>query len=702
MENLLVCKLGDMTVRYRIERKTGRVELNLFPADFPLKSISEADPELSPLASFKLAEDDSCSGFGCGGTMRYSSTMDKLSFVQQKKEENAVVTEFSTPAGVELTHRLFWKENVPVLFAEVTLTNKSSAPVSVEFLESFAIGGIGEELSADDFSELLCHRFRSRWCDEARHEEWPIWQKQLERYPKGYVIRNDRFGQTGTLPIRNFHSFAAIEDRKNKMLLGAYLCWNASWQMELSMRNAPGLTFSGGLADREFGAWVRHLAPGERLTAPRAMLSCVHGDLDDLTSRMVKGIESNLDVPESEEDLPVLYNEWPTTWGKPSHENMVKIAEKIKSLPVKYLVMDAGWFLKDGNTSWAKGQGDWIPNSTYFPQGLSATANMIRSYGLIPGIWFEAEVAGSDSDAFEQDRSHFVHRDGKVITVGGMRRFWNFADPETDKILDQRIIRLLKDNGFGYVKIDYNDNIGLGCDHPDSQGEGIRQQGLGAYRFFRAMRKAIPDLIIENCASGGHRLEPGMLELSSMSSFSDAQEDTIPLIAASLHRLMPPRQMQIWAVIRSNASLTNNAYLLSTAMMGRICLSGDIFTLSEEQMQLIREALEFYRKIVPVIKNGNSRLQYLSDPRRSVLKGGQVLSRIADAGNEAAVYFHAFHEKPQRLEAVLPDSNWEVSDVFPKTERNAVSISGNKLCWTPQEEMSGCAVYLTHKNDRES
>ena len=172
MENLLVCKIGDMTVRYRIERKTGRVELNLFPANFSLKDSNGTDPELSPLASFKLAEDDSCSGFGCGGTMRYSSTMNKLSFVQQKKEENAVVTEFSTPAGVKLTHRLFWKENVPVLFAEVTLTNKSSASIAVEMLESFAIGGIGEKLNADDFSVLFCHRFRSRWCDGARHEEW--------------------------------------------------------------------------------------------------------------------------------------------------------------------------------------------------------------------------------------------------------------------------------------------------------------------------------------------------------------------------------------------------------------------------------------------------------------------------------------------------------------------------------------------------
>ena len=183
-----------------------------------------------------------------------------------------------------------------------------------------------------------------------------------------------------------------------------------------------------------------------------------------------------------------------------------------------------------------------------------------------------------------------------------------------------------------------------------------------------------------------------------MSSFSDAQGDTIPLIAASLHRLMPPRQMQIWAVMRSNASLKRNAYLLSSAMMGRICLSGDILTLSEEQMQLIREALEFYRKTVSIIKNGNSRLQYLSDPRRSVLKGGQVLSRVADTGNEAAVYFHAFYEKPQRLEAALPGRNWEISAVFPKTARNSVSISENKLCWTPQAVMSGCAVYLTHKN----
>lgn len=699
VENLFTDTVGDMAVRYRLDRRSGKVELNLFPADMlPESSSGEDVSDLSPLASIKLEEDNSCTGFGCGGTMRYSETMSKLAFAKQEKEQNAIVTRFRTPTGVKLEHRLFWKEHVPVFFSEVKLTNDSSEPVRVELLESFSIGGIGEELDNDDFSRLICHRFRSRWCSEAFHENFPVWSCQLERYPSNHVIRNERFGQTGTMPVRKFHPFAAVEDKKSGVLWGAYLSWNASWQMELSMRNARGLTISGGLADREFGNWVCRLSPGETLTAPRAILCCTRGNLDTLTARMVKGIESTLDLPESEENLPVIFNEWCTTWGVPSQENMRKIAGRLKSLPVKYLVMDAGWFLREGDTSWASGQGDWIANPRLFPEGISAASDMIRRSGLIPGIWFEAEVSGCNSDSFRQDLEHFVHRDGRAVTVGS-RRFWNHGDPEAEKILNRRVIRFLKENRFGYVKIDYNETLGIGCDHPDSPGEGIRQQGLGTYRFFQALRKAIPELVIENCASGGHRLEPGMFSVSSMSSFSDAHElDTIPVIAASLHRLMPPKQMQIWAVMRSEASPVRIVYLLTAAMLGRICLSGDILALSEEQMRLIRKALDFYKIVIPVLKSGNSCLQHLTDPRRSILNGGQILCRTSDTGKEVLVYFHAFHAFPQTLEASLPDANWKISGMFPETERDSVSVAGRGLLWHPTKEMSGCVVHLIHRD----
>lgn len=147
--------------------------------------------------------------------------------------------------------------------------------------------------------------------------------------------------------------------------------------------------------------------------------------------------------------------------------------------------------------------------------------------------------------------------------------------PEVIGYLTEKVIDFLKKYGFGYLKIDYNDTVGIGCDGAESLGEGLRQQVLASQEFIRKIQREIPDLVIENCASGGHRLEPSMLAITSMSSFSDAHECLeIPIIAANLHRAILPRQSQIWAVLRKTDSARRLYYSIVNTFLGRMCLSG--------------------------------------------------------------------------------------------------------------------------------
>ena len=157
------------------------------------------------------------------------------------------------------------------------------------------------------------------------------------------------------------------------------------------------------------------------------------------------------------------------------------------------------------------------------------------------------------------------------------------------------------------MKIDYNDTVGIGCDKAESLGEGLRQNMEASFEFFQEMQRCIPGLVIENCSSGGHRLEPKILSATAMSSFSDAHECTaIPIIAANLHRVMQPRQSQIWAVIQQKDSLTRIAYSMSATLLGRCCLSGHVTELTAEQWKTIEDGIAFYKAAAPVIKAGRS------------------------------------------------------------------------------------------------
>lgn len=300
--------------------------------------------------------------------------------------------------------------------------------------------------------------------------------------------------------------------------------------------------------------------------------------------------------------MPVIFNEYCTTWGNPTEENLERIATRLEGSGVKYLVIDSGWYKEEGK-EWYGTIGDWNISKILFPKGIKNTADMIKSHGLIPGLWFEPENTAYDAKAFSNTQ-HLLKRFGTPITSGG-RRFWDMRDPWVTEYLTDKVIGILKENGFGYLKIDYNETIGIGCDGAESLGEGLRQTVAASQDFFRKISEELPDLVIENCSSGGHRLEPSMMELVSQASFSDAHECTcIPVIAANLHRLIRPEQSQIWAVLRASDSIHHIRYSLCAGFLGRLCLSGDIFDISDENWNEVLAAIAFYDKVKEIIKNG--------------------------------------------------------------------------------------------------
>ena len=683
--------MADLTFCFLRDATTGRVGLEVFPTALAGRRVARrgglageafiaAIPDagnppadvVESLAQVKTVGDGYSPGFAQGHTMRNAPTAERFRLAAQRTERagdrTVVTTTLRDEArGHRIEHRLAWHAGDAAVEITTEFCNDSERPVTLEMLSSFSLGNLTPFHAADAPGRLRVHRFRSGWSAEGRLVSESIEALHLERSWSGAGAFSERFGQVGTMPVRRWFPFVAVEDTEAGVLWGAQLAWAGSWQLEV-YRQHDAVCLSGGLADREFGHWTRTLAPGESLLSPAAVVSCVRGTLDDLCDRLTAVQARAADAhPAVEHDLPIVFNEWCTTWGDPQHDKIVAIADRLKDSGAKYLVIDAGWYKQEG-TDWSSGHGDWVPSEKLFPEGLAATAHAIRERGLIPGLWFEMETVGSQSTAFSLT-DHLLRRDGVPVTVRE-RRFWDLNDPWAVDFLTARVIDLLERGGFGYLKVDYNETLGLGCDHPDGLGEGLRQQVLGSYRFFEKIRARLPRLVIENCASGGHRLEPSMLARTAMSSFSDAHELVeIPLIAANLHRLLLPRQSQIWAVLHAADSERRLVYSLAATFLGRMCLSGEIAQLSAAQWRLVREAMAFYRRVAPVIKEGQSRRVGQTSESWRHPHGWQAVVRTGAGGREALVVAHTFAQAPARVEVPLPAAGggggWKVRARFP-------------------------------------
>lgn len=691
-------KLGDMVAKYLIDRDSMQVGFQLLPEKVSQENIITDNCFMESLIQYKLTGDIYNEAYAGGCSMRNSESVRILKFSEQTDESIGEQLQVNTimmdEDGHRLIHHLVWLKNMPYVRISCTFENQSKRDCCLEMFESFSLGGLSPYMQGDGNGTLWLHRVRSVWSQEGRHETIPVEDLQLEPAWDPHAVRCERFGQAGSMPVNRFFPFAAIEDRKNHIFWGAQIAHPASWQMEV-YRKDNGLALSGGLADRELGHWMKHVEPGKNFTTPEAIVSTAQTDSFDIfTGRLTTAglVEGFLKAPESEQDLPIVFNEYCTTWGNPSHENICEIVDAIKGKGFKYFVIDCGWY-KENGIPWDIGMGDYEVSSELFPDGMEKTVQVIKDAGMIPGIWFEIENVGSASRAYHLTE-HLLHKDNVVLTTY-FRRFWDMQDPWVDEYLTDKVIGTLKKYGFGYMKIDYNETIGIGCDGAESPGEALRKNMEATVLFIEKVKEEVPGIVLENCASGGHRLEPKMMSVMSMASFSDAHEcEEIPIIAANLHRVIHPTQSQIWAVIRQDDSLKRIAYSISNTFLGRMCISGDVTQLAPEKWNLIEQGISFYGKIKDIIKEGQS---YRYGPKIKSARhpeGWQALLRVGK-NKQAYVVIHVFDGKlPEVIEIELPeDAPDHIRQIYAHQEME-VSIKDRKIYYRPSENKSAVTLWL--------
>ena len=691
-------KLGDMVAKYLIDRDSMQVGFQLLPEKVSQENIITDNCFMESLIQYKLTGDIYNEAYAGGCSMRNSESVRKLKFSEQTDESIGEQLQVNTimmdEDGHRLIHHLVWLKNMPYVRISCTFENQSKRDCCLEMFESFSLGGLSPYMQGDGNGTLWLHRVRSVWSQEGRHETIPVEDLQLEPAWDPHAVRCERFGQAGSMPVNRFFPFAAIEDRKNHIFWGAQIAHPASWQMEV-YRKDNGLALSGGLADRELGHWMKHVEPGKNFTTPEAIVSTAQTDSFDIfTGRLTTAglVEGFLKAPESEQDLPIVFNEYCTTWGNPSHENICEIVDAIKGKGFKYFVIDCGWY-KENGIPWDIGMGDYEVSSELFPDGMEKTVQVIKDAGMIPGIWFEIENVGSASRAYHLTE-HLLHKDNVVLTTY-FRRFWDMQDPWVDEYLTDKVIGTLKKYGFGYMKIDYNETIGIGCDGAESPGEALRKNMEATVLFIEKVKEEVPGIVLENCASGGHRLEPKMMSVMSMASFSDAHEcEEIPIIAANLHRVIHPTQSQIWAVIRQDDSLKRIAYSISNTFLGRMCISGDVTQLAPEKWNLIEQGISFYGKIKDIIKEGQSYRYGRKIKSARHPEGWQALLRVGK-NKQAYVVIHVFDGKlPEVIEIELPeDAPDHIRQIYAHQEME-VSIKDRKIYYRPSENKSAVTLWL--------
>jgi alpha-galactosidase len=679
-------EFGDIYLRY-VKDEFGQIGMELAPLSRKGELI-EKNCSIEPLVQLHIRGDNFPSAFANGHSMCASQSTANMKFISQENRGNTIITKLANSRGCEVKHILEYRAGCKALNVKVEFVNNSEEEVILEMISSLSFGGLTPFEDGNTPNTMMLHRIRSAWSAEGKVLSQAVEDLQLEPSWANHGIRVEKIGQIGSMPVRKYFPFAAVEDTKRKVTWALQLSCPSSWQIEIRRRDA-GLSVTAGLADYDFGHWAKSVKPKECFETPTAYITVGNGGLDEVSQRLLTAHRAN--YVNNYDRLPVLFNEFCTTWGVPSHENLSKIAATLKGRGIDYLVIDCGWY---GNKdySWAETNGDWIINQEeLFPKGLEKTVEAIKEAGMLPGIWFEPETCAIHSQIHGKPE-YLLHRNGTPIDTGG-RRFLDMRKEEVQEYLKERVIAMLKKYGFKYIKIDYNDSIGVGCDGAESLGEGLRANMLGSQRFYKRIREQIPDISIENCSSGGHRLEPSMMALCDMASFSDAHEcKEIPIIAANLHRLILPAQSQIWAVLRGDDSIKRLNYSLVNTMLGVMCLSGDIYNLNDAKWAKVEEGIKFFKKVSHIIKDGVSYFYGCKILSYNNPEGWQAVVRYNEEVSETLVVFHTFGGKlPKSVD--IPVNGVEILSTMC-SGNNKISLENSILSVEIQDNFEAVAIWI--------
>jgi alpha-galactosidase len=376
---------------------------------------------------------------------------------------------------------------------------------------------------------------------------------------------------------------------------------NGSWHWEIS--DTPGsqiyLQLSGPTEQEH--QWWKQLAPGESfISVPVAVGSIQSSSTDAFTQAIAVLTHYRRTIRRHNQDninLPVIFNDYMNTLnGDPTTEKLLPLIEAAGALGCEYFVIDAGWY---ANGHWWDTVGDWLPSLQRFPNGIEEVLQAIKDNGMIPGLWLEIEVVGVKSPLAQQvPDDWFFCRHGKRIIDRGRYQL-DFSNPAVRAHADGIIHRLAVEYGVGYIKMDYNINAGLGSEtNTDSAGDGLLQHNRAYLAWLDSVFERYPGLVIENCGSGGMRMDYALLSRHSIQSSSDQTDyRRTAAIAAAGPSALTPEQCAVWSYPLPVGDEEEVIFNMVNALLLRIHQSGLLPTLTSERLALIKEGITLYKQL---------------------------------------------------------------------------------------------------------
>lgn len=484
-------------------------------------------------------------------------------------------------------------DGIPIVRSYNTVKNEGTNELGIEVVSTYVQADAVDELH-DDVTLLLPH---NSWQQEIQWRETSIYQLGSHYFTSApFSGKRIQVRNVGSWSTGEYLPMACIRNKTKGTMQFWQIEHNGGWNWELKEQNEKLSLIITGPNEVDHH-WWKCLKPGETFTTIPAAVGVVEGGVDETFAALTRYRRVIRRKNTDNIELPIIFNDYMNClFADPTTEKELPIIDAAAAIGCEYYCVDAGWYTDE---NWWPKVGEWQPSKRRFTNGLKEVIDYIKSKGMIPGLWLEIEFMGIMCEKAKQvDDSWFIQRHGKRV-IDRDRYHLDFRNPEVRKYARDTVDRLIREYGIGYFKIDYNCNAFIGTDYQsDSCGDGLLEHNRAYLAWLEDIFDSYSDLVIENCGSGGMRMDYAMLARYSIQSTSD-QTDYLKYasIAANAPSAVTPEQAAIWSYPLKNATKEQTIFNCVNSALMRIHQSGNMEVLPEDKRELVKEEYEFYRKI---------------------------------------------------------------------------------------------------------
>lgn len=532
-----------------------------------------------------------------------------LCYVGMEDRRNAagrqlVITQRDEATGAKVVSYLQFYTGTSTIRMYNEVTNTGKEEQTLEYISSFYYLGIEKEGEGSSDDKMRLTYAHHGWQKEMSFHTYTFPELGMAQTQPTVTQRTSKtieLTNTGNWSTKEYLPMGYLENSKADTSLYWQIEHNGSWHTEIGdMNDHFYLALSGPTEVQSH--WFKCLKPGETFTSVPVAVGVCSADFDRAMGQLT-GYRRKIRRPnEDNEKLPVIFNDYMNClFGDPTTQKELPLIDAAAEMGCEYYVIDAGWYAPG---EWWDSVGEWQECRERFPGGIKEVTDYIRSKKMVPGVWLELEVMGINCEkAKKAPDDWFFVRHGKRV-YDRSRYQLDFRNPEVIAHVDEVIERVVKEYGVGYIKMDYNIEPGIGTElYADSVGQGMLEHERAYLKWLDGVFEKYPDLVIENCSSGGLRTDYAMLSRYSIQSTSD-QEDyrNYATISANAAAGLTPEQAAVWSYPQREKDEEETIYNMVNTLLLRIHQSGHLAELSDVRKALVKEGIDYYKSIRSDIK----------------------------------------------------------------------------------------------------